>query len=167
MIGTALAASAGAQQASSRSTASTSSDVQQCPPGMVMSNSPLARPARGMANTTGATGRTDSGTGMTATFGATHPDTLAARVSSANNAATNPDNRFTGLNTTNGANGTGVTPSSGSAAAPIMCVPLNGTAAMQRSTTTSSGGDVEMSKPATTSPSDSSGPATGVPPKKE
>jgi hypothetical protein len=122
-----------------------------------------------MTNATGATGRTDSGTGMTATFGATKPDTLAARVSSAT-AATRPDSQFTGLNTTNGANGTGVTPKMGRRAmdAP-MCMPANANAAAPRSTTTNSAGDVEMSRPNTTvspSPKDTSASAPSTPPRK-
>lgn len=170
VMGAVIAASAGAQQTSSSTTATSSSTMPQCPPGMVMSNSPLARPASGMTNATGATGRTDSGTGVTATFGAEKPDTLAARVSSVSGATTRPDSLFTGLNKTNGANGTGVTPKMGGHAmgAP-MCMPANANAAMPHSTTTNSAGDVEMSHPGTTvSPSskDSAGSASSTPPKK-
>ena len=159
-----LAASAGAQE----SMTTTSANLPACPP--QAGGAPLAAPAPGMAATTGATGRTDTGTGMTATFGATPPaDTAARRGASAtagnassttvgvgtpagNNSATNPDNRFSGLNTTNGANGTGVTPRRTSTMTMadgrvVACVIVPSSAA-ERGTPTTSGGDVQM--PATT-----------------
>ena len=152
VLGATVAVSAGAQQRTSST---------PCPPGMRAASMTAGAGATGYSTTT------TMSPGSTAVSGSTAGVT-SATADSARSTATNPEQRLTGPNATNGANGAGVTPSttpgvSGSATTTSDCVPI--TSASPSSTVTgTSSGDVNLSRPAssTTSatPADSSGNAS-------